>query len=112
VQIAHSVKGYVLQNIQTGPQAQWVWPFLDGALQLQVLASALAGGANTGNDVIGAVPLVPTVQLSAGGQVTYAIPGTGKHVLIGFQLAGQLTGTAGQGTTGALVPQGFVQVQW
>jgi hypothetical protein len=26
VQIAHSVKGYVLQNIQTGPQAQWVWP--------------------------------------------------------------------------------------
>ena len=112
VQIAHSVKGYVLQNIQTGPQAQWVWPFLDGTLQLQVLASALAGGANTGNDVIGAVPLVPTVQLSAGGQVTYAIPGTGKHVLIGFQLAGQLTGTAGQGTTGAVVPQGFVQVQW
>jgi hypothetical protein len=112
VQIAHSVKGYVLQSIITGPQAQWVWPFLDGALQLQVLVSALAGGANTGNDVTGSVPLMPSVQLSAGGQVTYAIPGTGKHVLIGFQLAGQVTGTAGQGTTAALVPQGFVQVQW
>jgi hypothetical protein len=58
------------------------------------------------------VPLMPTVQLSAGGQVTYTIPGTGKHVLVGFQLAGQVTGIAGQGTTAALVPQGFVQVQW
>ncbi len=112
VQIARTAAGYVLQNIITGPQLQWVWPFLNNTLQLQVLASALAGGANTGNDVNGSIPMVPTAQLSAGGQVTYAIPGTGKHVLIGFQLAGQVTATEGQGTTAALVPQGIIQISF
>jgi hypothetical protein len=110
VQIAHTAKGYVLQNITTGPQMQWVWPFLNNTLQIQVLASALAGGANTGNEVKGSMALVPTAQLSVGGQVTYVIPGTGKHVLIGFQLAGQVTATEGQGTTAALVPQGIIQI--
>jgi len=110
VQIARTANGFILQNIATGPQLQWVEPFLNNTLQIQVLASALAGGANTGNEVKGSMALVPTAQLSVGGQVTYVIPGTGKHVLIGFQLAGQVTATEGQGTTAALVPQGIIQI--
>jgi hypothetical protein len=73
VQIASTAKGYVLQNIVSGPQVQWVWPFLNNTLQIQLLASALAGGANTGNDVKGSMALVPTVQLSAGGQMTLSL---------------------------------------
>jgi hypothetical protein len=110
VQVAVNARSIVLQNILQGPQAQWVWPFLDGALQVQVIAQALRGLANTGSDATGKVTMAAMTQIGVAGQVTYAI--LGKSVLIGFQLAATGTATDGQATTADLVPQAFVQVQW
>jgi hypothetical protein len=110
VQVAATAKTFVVQNILQGPQAQWVWPFLNNTLQVQVIAQALRGMANGGTDAKGAVAMVPMTQIGIAGQVTYAI--FGKSVLIGFQLSATGTATDGQAPTADLVPQGFIQVQW
>ena len=111
-QVAGSGDTFTVQNVLQGPQAAWVVPFLNGALQISALASALGGMARGQADASGRVSLVPTVQVGAGGQVTYAIPGMSNHLLIGFQAAASVTATQGSNATVDFSPQAFLQVQW
>jgi hypothetical protein len=110
VQVTATADKFVVQNILKGVQAQWVWPFLNGALQVQVIASALRGLANSGTDAKGKVAMVPMTQVGVAGQVTYAI--FGQTVLVGFQLQGSGTATGGMAPTADLVPMAFIQIQW
>ncbi|MBV8912792.1 MAG: hypothetical protein JOZ05_07110 [Acetobacteraceae bacterium] len=110
VQVAYTLKTWKVQQILQGPQAAWAWSFLDGALQVQVIANALSGLANSDTEASGKVAMMPATQIGASGQVTYAI--LGKKVLIGFQMGPSVTATQGQPTTADMAVMGFLQVQW
>ena len=111
-QVAVSNGNAQVTQITEGVQAAWVMPFLNGALQVSALASAAAGVAQGRPDASGRVSMVPSAQVAAGGQVTYAIPGTNNHVLIGFQVQGSVTQTQGSNASLDFAPQGFLQIQW
>ncbi len=79
----------------TGVQVAWVWSFLDGAFQAGPQFQALAGASRAQQTANDKLEWAPTGQISAGGQVQYAVPGLGGHVLIGLQAG--VSGTAAQG---------------
>ena len=82
-----------------GAQVAWVWSFLDGALQAGPFFQTLVGAARAGQTVSNKLEWQPTGQAAAGGQVQYAIPGLGGHVLVGVQAAGSATASQGADAT-------------
>jgi hypothetical protein len=83
----------------TGPQAAYVFAFLNGSLQLAPLVQLL-GGYMRGERVADRVMrLQPTAQVGAGGQFAYVIPGTNEHLQIGGQAAASFTDPIGGTST-------------
>ncbi len=83
------------QSAFAGAQLSWVANFLNGALTAGPLVSVMAGASRAGQTATGVLQWAPTGQVSVGGQVQYAIPGFGGHVLVGLQAA--VGGTAARG---------------
>jgi hypothetical protein len=110
VQVAATNKTWAVQQILSGPQAAWAWPFLNGALQIQLIANALWGLANSEKEATGKVAMVPSTQVGVSGQVTYAI--LGNTVLVGFQMGPSATMNQGANPTADLAAQAFIQIQW
>ena len=88
-----------MQSGFTGAQVAWVWTFLNGAFQAGPQFQALIGAARAQNKLDGRVDWTPTGQVSAGGQVQYAIPGLGGHVLVGIQAGVSATDSKGADAT-------------
>ncbi len=83
----------------TGVQVAWVWSFLDGAFQAGPQFQALAGASRAQQTATNKLEWAPTGQISAGGQVQYAVPGLGGHLLIGLQAGASGTAAQGAGST-------------
>jgi len=79
----------------TGVQVAWVWSFLEGAFQAGPQFQALVGASRAQQTANDRLQWAPTGQISAGGQVQYAVPGLGGRLLIGLQAG--VSGTAAQG---------------
>ena len=76
-----------VQQILTGPQAAYVWAFLDGSLQVTVIAQALTGFLRGEGRKDRIVKLHPATQVGAGGQLVWVVPNTGEHLQVGGQAA-------------------------
>ena len=80
-----------VQQILSGPQAAYVFAFLDGALQITPMVQALAGVVRGEGTKDGIVKLRPATQVGGGGQIAYAVGDTGGHLQIGGQAAASWT---------------------
>ncbi len=98
-----------IQNISSGFQAAWVFSFLNGSLQLAPIAQALTGFSRSQQTADGAIRMVPSAQLSTGGQIVYVIPGTRQHLQIGGQAAAAFTSPLGAHSTVDIAPSVFLQ---
>jgi len=103
-QVATVGKEIKVTSIMSGPQAAWVFAFLDGALQLSPILQVLQGVSQPSP-----MKWVPTGQVSMGGQVIYVVSGTGQHLQVGGQLAAGYTLASGsnatQDTSGQIILQ-------
>ncbi len=99
---------YKLQSAFTGFQAEWVFSFLDGALQLAPLVQALGGVSRAQQASDGMLRFVPTAQAALGGQIVYQFGST--PLQIGGQAAAAFTDPKGAPSTGDV--QSGVFLQW
>jgi Domain of unknown function (DUF4157) len=105
-----STSAWQVQNVATGPQAAWAFSFLKGSLQVEPILQFLAGfqrGQQTGSTRF---QLLPTSQVSAGGQLLLTVPGTSKKLQVGAQATGAYTAPGGAPPT--VDYSGTIILQW
>jgi hypothetical protein len=112
-----------LQNVQAGGQAAWVVPFARGFLQAGPFLQVVGGAAYRQHTIDGAMQVTtdPAAQGTIGGQMLLVVPGTNRHLMVGVQGGGSLTGaSAPSGRAGPVHDQpsttfdasGNVFLQW
>lgn len=87
------------QQVQGGAQIAWVQNFFDNNLTVSPQLAVSFGGARAPMGQEQTMQWTPTGQVTAGGQVTYKVPGFKGQLLVGLQGQVGLTAPAGSQAT-------------
>jgi outer membrane protein OmpA-like peptidoglycan-associated protein len=87
------------QQVQGGAQIAWVQNFFDNNLQVSPQLAVSFGGSRAVMNQSQTIEWTPTGQVTAGGQVTYKVPGFKGQLQVGLQGQVGVTGPSGSQAT-------------